>query len=79
MVPPPKSPQGQQHPIWLWALSQAWAELGPLRGAPKGPVLSFLGQKVLRMGQVKAGPRLLLEFPISWKECEGLFLCSSMG
>lgn len=79
MVPPPKSPQGQQHPIWLWALSQAWAELGPLRGAPKGPVLSFLGQKVLRMGQVRAGPRLLLEFPASWKEGEGLFLCTSIG
>lgn len=64
----------QQQPFWPSALSQAWAELGPLRGALQGPVLRFLGQRVPRMGQVIAGPRLLLEFPVSWKEGEVTFL-----
>lgn len=49
---------------WPHALSQAWAELGPLWGALKGPIPSFLGQRVPRMEQVMDGPRLL-EFPSS--------------
>lgn len=69
----------QQQPFWPSALSQAWAELGPLRGALQGPVLRFLGQRVPRMGQVIAGPRLLLEFPVSWKEGEVTFLFPSTG
>lgn len=69
----------QQQPFWPLALSQAWAELGPLRGALEGPVLRFLGQRVPRMGQVLAGPRLLLEFPVSGRRVEVMFLSTFAG
>lgn len=53
--------------------------MGPLEGALQGPALSFLGQRVPRRGQVLAGPRPLLEFPVSWKEGGCAAFCFSRG